>query len=300
MKVVVFGATGQLGRELARIAWPEGYNIRFLDRAAADFAEPAIVSEHIRSAKPDVVINAAAYTAVDLAESHEREAYAANANAPAQIALACSEIGAGLIHISTDYVFDGTKTSPYVENDPIAPLGVYGQSKAAGEALIRNECPRHFILRTAWVYSPFGKNFVKTMMNLAVTKKEVRVVDDQIGSPTSAGDLASAIAHLVPHLQDGQAVWGTYHVTGDGEATWFEFAEAIFEDLGRRGFERPNCIPIPTREYPTPAKRPANSRLNNDKFAGRFGKRLPHWRSSLARVLDELHSGPPREGSLLP
>jgi dTDP-4-dehydrorhamnose reductase len=287
MRLLVFGTTGQLGRELARAAWPKDTALAFLDRQAADLARPSTLPDIVREHRPDLVVIAAAYTAVDRAESEPDLAMTVNGEAPGTIAAGAAAIGVPVVHVSTDYVFDGSKPTPYTEDDPVAPLGAYGRSKEAGERAVRAANPRHVILRTAWVYSPFGANFVRTMLRLAESREEVGVVDDQIGCPTAAGDLAAAIACLAPGL-GSDAPFGTYHAAGAGETTWHGFAEEVFRGLERRDLKRPRNRAITSAEYPTPARRPANSRLDASKLRSAFGLRLASYTEALPRVLDEL------------
>jgi len=294
MKALIFGATGQLGRELARSRWPEGWDTVFLNRRQADFTQPELIKAAVFAHTPDIVINAAAYTAVDKAEDNEPLASAVNTIAPGEIAEACDRLGVPLFHISTDYVFDGCKAGPYVERDPIAPIGVYGRSKALGEAAIRAAAPQHLILRTAWIFSPFGQNFVKTMLALAKTNDTVQVVADQFGSPSSAADIANILVTLASRRKDLR--FGTYHLTNTGTTSWYGLAQAIFDDLEVRSGVRPRCIPIPTAQYPTRASRPLNSVLNCELFFDTFGLSMPRWQDALGKVLTELH-GSEGEGS---
>jgi dTDP-4-dehydrorhamnose reductase len=288
LRILVFGTTGQLAREFQRQPWPAGVEPRFLDRAAVDLAHPDAAAAAVADHRPDAVVIAAAYTAVDRAESEEALATAVNAEAPGAIAAAAARIGAPVVHLSTDYVFDGTKPEPYVEDDPIAPTGAYGRSKALGEARVRDANPHHLILRTAWVYSPFGTNFVRTMLRLAASRPEVGVVADQQGCPTAASELARAIVKLLPGLRDGGTRWGTYHAAGATATSWHGFAEAIFASLASRGLTRPLNRAIATADYPTPARRPANSRLASDRLVAAFGLRLAGFEESLPGVIDEL------------
>lgn len=288
-RVLILGANGQLGRELARADWPTTASITALGRDQVDLTIPGQVEQAINHLRPSLVINAAAYTAVDRAESEADLAQMINAEAPGRIAAATGALDIPLIHISTDYVFNGTKPAPYVETDIVAPLGVYGASKADGEARVRAANFRHVILRTSWLYSPFGNNFVRTMLRLGVERDELRVVSDQIGTPTAAGDLAQAIRRIAPGLQIETAPYGTYHLAGNGEASWHDFADAIFSDMQIRAGRRPRLIPIPSYSYQSPARRPANSRLDTGKFCANFGFLLPSWRHSLAVVLETLH-----------
>ena len=254
MKLLVPGAGGQVGRELCRIAWPPGCEIAACEHARLDITDRAAVFAAVRRERPDIVVNAAAYTAVDRAESEGAAAWAVNQAGPANLAAACREAAVPLVHLSTDYVFDGTKSGPYREDDAVAPLGVYGASKEAGERAVRAALPQHIILRAAWVYSAHGHNFVRTMLRLAGERPVLRVVADQEGSPTSAADIAAAIAAIVAQLAAGNRRWGTYHFAGGGATTWHGFAEAIVELAApwRRG-PPPRIEAIATAQYPTPA-----------------------------------------------
>ena len=280
MKLLVLGAGGQVGRELARAALPAGMRLVAFDRAALDVTDAEAVAAAVARERPDVVINAAAYTAVDRAESEPAAAAAANAAAPGHIAAACAAAGAALIHYSTDYVFDGTKPGAYVEDDPVNPLGVYGRTKAAGERAVRAALERHVILRTSWVYAAHGRNFVRTMLRLADERGEVRVVADQHGAPTAAADIAAATVRIA--AQGGP--WGTFHFANAGETTWHGFAAAIFALAGKT----PRLSAIATAEFPTAATRPANSRLDCAKLAAAYGIVARPWQEALAPVVAEL------------
>jgi dTDP-4-dehydrorhamnose reductase len=295
MKLLVLGSSGQVGRELCRLSWPTGYTLGGFDRAEVDITQGEAVSAAIRRERPDIVINAAAYTAVDRAESEPEAAWAGNCTGPANLAAGCAETDIPLIHISTDYVFDGTKTGPYREDDPVAPLGVYGQSKEAGDRAVREALASHVILRTAWVYSAHGHNFVKTMLRLAEGRPALRVVADQTGSPTSAADIAAAIAMIVPQLATGNRRWGTYHFTAAGAVTWHGFAEAIFELAAPWRGPPPQVAAIASADYPTPARRPANSRLDCTKIGEAFGIRPRPWREALAEVIREIYDAQRQE-----
>lgn len=273
--ILVFGGLGQLGQELERAS--ERALLTTLARKDADITDQSAVGEAIRRYRPVLVVNAAAYTNVDLAESEPRQAQEVNGRAPGLIGDACAKAGLPLVHVSTDYVFDGSKSGPYMEDDPIAPLGAYGRSKAAGEAVVRAACPHHVILRTAWVYGAFGRNFLKTMLRLAATRDELRVVADQRGSPTSTRDLAGAILRIAPRLIAGESLWGTYHFTGTGATTWHGFASHIVTTQASLTGRRPTVTAITTADYPTPARRPANSELDNTRFAKTFGFRAHAW-----------------------
>ena len=287
-RFLIFGSTGQLGRALGRAEWGRGTELVFLDRAAADFSAPEGLAAIVRERQPDAVIVAAAYTAVDRAEGEEGLATRINAQAPGVIAAAAAERNIPIVAFSTDYVFDGTKSGRYVETDAVHPLSAYGRSKLAGEQSVRAANPRHAIFRTSWVYSPDGTNFLRTMLRLASTREEVRVVADQAGCPTSAGDLAQAVARIAPLLLDPGAPYGTYHLAGRTETTWHGFAEAIFGELARRGLARPRNAAIGTEDYPTPARRPLNSRLSSDLAAATFGVSVAGFEEAVPRVLDEI------------
>jgi dTDP-4-dehydrorhamnose reductase len=303
-KILVVGLTGQVAHELWRGAWPEGTTLDFLDRAQLDLARPERARDTVIAARPQIVVNAAAYTAVDAAETDRDVAFVVNRDGPAALADACRELGAALIHYSTDYVFDGTKTGAYIEDDPINPLSVYGASKAAGEAAIRAALERHVIIRTSWVYSPVGRNFVKTMLRLGQERGELGIVDDQIGSPTAAADIAAATIAICAAFTAGQADgFGTFHFCGGGVTSWYGFARAIFAGAAERGFRTPHIVkPIATEAYPTPAPRPCNSALDCGKIEQMYGIVAPPWQASLSACLDEIVAAMPRpvlaEGAL--
>jgi len=285
-RILITGINGQLGQELQQTL--AEYDVIGVGRETLDLTQPDKISQMMDEVRPELVINAAAYTAVDKAESEPEIAKATNAIAPGILAKEAQKMGVPLIHISTDYVFDGTQSRPYLDTDPTNPLGVYGQSKLAGEQAIRENCNLHIILRTAWVYGVGGKgNFVKTMLKLGVEREEIRVVADQVGSPTWTGDLASAIAQLLPQLSPEIA--GTYHYTNSGVASWYDFAVAIFEEAKQLGFplKVQRIIPITTADYPTPARRPAYSVLYCGKIAAVLGTHPPHWRQALRQMLAE-------------
>lgn len=296
-RVLIFGSTGQVSRALARAKWPAGMTPIALDRSAADFSQPEKLGPIVRHHAPDATIIAAAFTQVDKAESEEALATRVNADAPGEIAHAAAALAIPVIHLSTDYVFDGEKDGPYVESDPVGPVGAYGRSKLAGEVAVQQANARHLILRTAWVYDAGGTNFLRTMLRLAESRDEVRVVADQHGCPTAAVDIAAAIVHALPTVLQDETKAGTYHIAGDAPTTWHGFAEAIFEGLEARGLRRPRNVPITTAEYPTPAKRPRNSRLSSDAFAGTFGFRLRGYPAALPPILDEAIGPIPESGS---
>ena len=288
MKILVFGASGQIGREVCHAAWPPRYAILPLDRKAVDITKSAAVSAMLARETPDLVINLAAYTAVDRAESEPEVAWAANCVGAAHIAGACDESATPLVHLSTDYVFDGRKTGPYREEDAVGPLGVYGRRKEAGERAVRAAVARHMILRTAWVFGAYGANFVKTMLRLAAERPVLRVVADQRGCPTAAADIAAALMVIAAHIERGEAKWGTYHFVGAGAASWHSFAQAIFDQAAPQLAACPQVEPITTEQYPTPARRPMNSVLDCRKIEEVFGISSPPWRTALASVIREL------------
>jgi dTDP-4-dehydrorhamnose reductase len=277
VRILLTGVTGQVGHELQRSLAPLG-EIIAADRRALDLASRDSIASAVRTLRPALIVNAAAYTAVDRAESEPEAAMAANAAAPGVLAEEAKRLGAGLIHFSTDYVFDGEKPGAYLETDAPNPLNMYGRSKLEGERAVAASGARHLILRTSWVYSRRGKNFLLTMLELAKTRPELRIVDDQRGAPTSARAIADAVAKLAG--RDWPA--GTFHLTCQGATTWFGFARAIFE---RSPGPRPSLVAITTPEFPTPARRPKNSVLSNAKLAQAFGITLPDWQAALADTL---------------
>jgi len=293
MKILLLGANGQVGHELTRslrslgeiVATTRSGVLDGEDCEVADFDQPDSLPALIHRVSPDIVVNAAAYTAVDRAESEPEAAFRINAEAPGRLAEACAVSNALLVHYSTDYVFDGQGKRPYREDDPTAPLGVYGASKLAAEHAIETSGCRRFILRTAWVYGNHGANFMSTMLRLGAEREELRVVADQIGTPTAAGLIADVTARII--ATSSQA-YGTYHLTAEGQATWHAFAVEILESAHRRGLldRLPRVVPITTAEYPTPAKRPAYSRLDTSSLRRTFDIRLPEWKTELEQVLD--------------
>ncbi|MBX3489196.1 MAG: dTDP-4-dehydrorhamnose reductase [Parvibaculum sp.] len=291
-RLLVTGAGGQVGTELAAEAAAAGFAVVAPPRAELDITDENAVAAAIAAAKPDAVVNAAAYTAVDRAESEPEQARAVNARAPGILGSACDHTGIPLLHISTDYVFDGMSERPWREGDPVAPLGVYGASKAEGEAALRVAAPRHIILRTAWVFSPHGNNFVKTMLRLASTRDELAVVDDQRGSPTSATDIAQALLALAASAVEARPadapLWGTYHFCNAGVTSWCGFARAIMAGAAVRGGATARIGPIPAADYPTPARRPAYSALDCTKLKTAFGIEPRPWEEALDDTLDRL------------
>jgi dTDP-4-dehydrorhamnose reductase len=290
MRILLLGAGGQLGQEIIARAGELEIEVAARSRAQTDITEAGMVEAAVRQTRPDIVVNAGAYTKVDKAESEPDQAFRVNATGPGVIAAACAIAGVPLIHISTDYVFDGTKSSPYVESDSTAPLGVYGASKLAGEEAVRGCHKKHLILRTSWVYGKYGANFLKTMLRLAGERSELKIVADQYGSPTSTADLAEVIFKLAPKLVAGgeRTNWGTYHFTGDGETNWCQFADEILRRREKWVGSRPTLTPITSAEYPTPARRPSNSVLSNDLFKTTFRLSARPWQQSVSDVVDAL------------
>jgi dTDP-4-dehydrorhamnose reductase len=297
--ILVIGRSGQLAYELRRGKWPAGRAADFIERPDVDLARPDAARDFVIAARPGIVVNAAAYTAVDAAESDRDMAFTVNRDAPAALAEACRAIGAPLIHFSTDYVFDGAKKGAWVEDDPIAPLSVYGASKAAGEAAVRNGLDRHVIVRTSWVYSAVGQNFVKTMLRLGGERDRLGIIDDQHGSPTAAADLARAVIAICTALTEGSDdgrtdKYGTFHFCGSGTTSWYGFAREIFAGAAQRGLKTPRLVePIATEAYPLPAPRPRNSVLDCGKIARVYGLAAPPWEDSLSACLDELAGAQP-------
>ena len=291
MKLLIVGGTGQVGREMAGLA-PAGVDLVLPPRSAVDLTDRATVAAAVGAGGLSAVINLAAWTAVDKAETAVADAFAANALGPAILAEETRKAGIPLVHVSTDYVFDGTKAGPYVEDDPVNPLGVYGASKLAGEMAVRTGNPRHLVVRTAWVFGRHGANFVKTMLRLAAERPVVRVVNDQRGTPTAAKDLAAALLAMTARLvADPAGLAGTYHFANAGETTWCGFAAEIFRLSAARGGKQPELVPIATVEYPTPARRPANSRLSTAKLTQTFGIAPRRWEEALAEVVEALQGG---------
>ncbi|MGE5540370.1 MAG: dTDP-4-dehydrorhamnose reductase [Gemmatimonas sp.] len=292
--LLVFGGEGQVGRAFAETAPPPGWRIVTVGHADADVTDPGAVEQALRAHRPKAVVNAAAYTAVDKAESERDIAMRVNRDGAGIVARATAAAKLPLLHISTDYVFDGTKSGPWHEDDPVAPIGAYGVSKEAGERLIRESQPNHIILRTSWVFGCHGANFVKTMLRLAETRDELRIVADQHGKPTDAADVARALCAMAARLDSKppRAPWGTFHFAGKRATTWFGFAEAIFEEAAKRGVRAPQLVPIATAEYPTPARRPANSVLDCAKIESVYGVIPRPWLEGLTATLDRLVGTP--------
>jgi dTDP-4-dehydrorhamnose reductase len=293
MKVLVTGREGQLVRSLVeRSQGRAAVELRALGRPDLDLEKPGSAADAIARFAPDVVINAAAYTAVDQAEDEPDRAFRINGDAAGEVAAAARKAGAPIIHISTDYVFDGRGEGAYAEDAPVNPLGVYGRSKLAGEEQVRRNNSDHAIVRTAWVYSPFGRNFLKTMMTLAETRDLVTVVGDQYGNPSSALDLADGLLAMLDRWAGGEAVGlgQTYHLAGTGSASWFEFAATIFAELRALKLASAEVQPLRTSDWPTKAVRPQNSRLDSSKFARDIGFEMPAWQESTAAVIRRLAS----------
>jgi len=291
LRILQFGRSGQVGTELLSKAIARGHDIAALGRDIIDLAQPDRIPWAVSAAgRVDVVINGAAYTQVDKAEAEPERAALVNSDAARVLAETCAKRNLPLIHLSTDYVFDGRKSEPYLEEDTPAPLNVYGRTKLLGEIAVRECHPAHIILRTSWVYSAHGTNFVRTMLRLGTELDELRIVDDQRGAPTAAGDIAEACLTLCEAIVQRRAAtpWGTYHFTAAGETTWFGFAKAIFEDAASWYGRRPVIVPIASSAYAAAASRPLNSRLNCEKIVRNFGILPRPWRQGLDEVLAAL------------
>jgi dTDP-4-dehydrorhamnose reductase len=289
IKILLIGITGQVGQELQQTL-PAIGEVIGVGRQSLDLSQPEQIQQTIAEIQPDIVVNAAAYTAVDKAESEFDLAMAINANAPKAIAIAAQDIGAKVLHISTDYVFNGQNHTPYLESDPTEPLGVYGKSKLLGEIAVQEHCDHHLILRTAWVYGSRGHgNFVKTMLRLGQDREELKVVADQIGSPSWSYDIALAITQLLDKSAADESINGTYHFTNSGVASWYDLAVATFDEAKQLGFplKIEQVLPITTSEFPTPTQRPAYSVLSKAKISEALGIHPPYWRDSLTKMLTE-------------
>jgi dTDP-4-dehydrorhamnose reductase len=290
MRLLLLGGTGQVGEEFRALDIFSDAEVVAPSRGELDLEDAKDIASAVAAEPWSAVINAAGYTDVDRAESEEAAAFAINADAPARLAIETGRRGIPLVHISTDYVFDGRKGAPYVEGDAVAPLNAYGRSKLAGEGSVSAANPRHIILRTSWVYSPFRKNFVKTILRLATERDRLSVVADQRGCPTAACDIAKACFDIAVACAAApeQASYGTYHFAGTGEATWFEFAKEIVDTAADRLGKAPQIVPIPTIEYPTPAARAADTRLDCTAVVRAFGIQPRPWRQALAETIDRL------------
>jgi dTDP-4-dehydrorhamnose reductase len=291
MRIAVTGQSGQVVSSLIERGAAAGHEIIAIGRPYLDLADPTSVAPALEAARPEVIVSAAAYTAVDKAESESELAHAINGRGAGAVAEVAQALGIPLVHISTDYVFNGTLDRPYVETDPTGPTGVYGASKLAGEQAVLSACgDNSAVLRVAWVYSPFGANFVKTMLRLAGDRDEVSVVADQMGNPTSALDIAEGILQVASNLavDTDSSLRGVFHMTASGEASWADFAETIFAASATQGGPRARVQRISTADYPTPVVRPANSRLDCDLIAKAHGVALPGWRQSVETVIARL------------
>jgi dTDP-4-dehydrorhamnose reductase len=295
-RILVLGGAGQIGQSFAEATPPEGWSIVTLSHEQADITDPASVERAIRDHKPGYIVNTASYTAVDKAESERDICMRINRDGAGIVARTAAVTKTPLIHLSTDYVFDGSKAGPWNEDDAVAPLSVYGESKEAGEREVRTSLIQHVIVRTSWAFGIHGRNFVKTMLELAKTRDEIRVVADQHGRPTAADDLARGMIALAVrlHTRMPQRPWGTFHFAGKRSTTWFKFAEAIFDEAEQRGMKMPTLVPISTSGYPTAAKRPVNSVLDCAKIESTYGVIPQLWSSGLAACLDRL-IGPKKE-----
>ena len=292
MRIAVTGKNGQVATALKVLARP-GLEIKTLGRPELDLKEPQSILGAIRATSPDAVISAAAFTAVDIAESNIDAAFAVNRDGARAVAKAAAELGVPIIHLSTDYVFDGTKTTPYVEDDSTAPVSVYGRSKLEGELAVAAEAPNHVILRTSWVYSPYGNNFLKTMLKLADRQDVISVVSDQFGCPTSALDIAQGIINIAKRLRTNNSpkLRGVFHIAGGGHTSWAGLAKLTFSVLEDQTGRHVSVREIPTSAYPTIARRPVNSRLDCSKLANSFGIRLPNWAESAHQTVMSLVAG---------
>ena len=290
MTILVTGGAGQLATAMLQEG---GDAVTRVGRPEFDFDDPATIAAAFGRVRPTVVVNGAAWTAVDAAEQQPEAAMRANRDGPAELARLCAQAGVPLVHVSTDYVFDGDKGEPYLETDPTRPTGVYGATKLAGEQAVMAAWDRAIVLRTSWVYSAAGKNFVRTMLGAAQKTDRLRVVGDQKGCPTAARDLAAAILQVAVQLRDGwrDEFRGVFHAAGSGWTTWHGLATAVFEDAGGYGHKVPVVDAIRTEDWPTPARRPADSRLDCSKLARVFGVRQPDWRAGVSRTVAELLSG---------
>ena len=290
MKVLVTGAKGQLGNDLVSLLEAAGFTVAAFSSGELDITDAPAVLEAVKKVKPGIIINPAAYTKVDLAEKEKERAYAVNANGPENLALAAIEAGCAIVHVSTDFVFDGRSPVPCAEDFETNPLSVYGASKLAGENAVAAATNEHVIVRTSWLYGVEGHNFVKTILRLASEREVLRIVYDQTGTPTWSADLASAIVNICKSIEAGKKPWGTYHYSNEGVASWYDFAVAICEEAASTGtpLKCKRIEPILTVEYPLPAARPAYSVLNKAKIKKTFDIEIPHWRSSLSKMLREL------------
>ncbi|WP_019962224.1 dTDP-4-dehydrorhamnose reductase [Woodsholea maritima] len=294
MRILVTGHHGQVVSALVKAGVRDGVDVMACGRPQLDLADLSTLDPALQAVQPDVVINAAAYTGVDKAESEVDLAHAINAIGAGELARLCAAKSIPILQVSTDYVFAGDKVEPYQETDPVAPLGVYGQSKLAGEVAVARENPRHVIVRTAWVYSETGHNFLKTMVRLGVERDHLRVVADQWGSPTHADDIAAGLLKIAQRLYEGEdnpSLYGVFHMVSAGYTSWYGFAEAIFAALEAETGKRPSLEAIKTQEYPTPAPRPANSKLDCTKINQTYGVALPDWQNPIEKSVKALVGG---------
>ncbi|PKO54374.1 MAG: dTDP-4-dehydrorhamnose reductase [Betaproteobacteria bacterium HGW-Betaproteobacteria-2] len=295
LTILLFGCNGQVGSELQKSLQPLG-KVVALDMTSSefcgDFTKPEAIAETIRRVKPDVIVNAAAYTAVDKAESEPELAFLINAQTPDILAQEAEKIGAWLIHYSTDYVFDGSGVQPWKETDTPNPLNVYGTSKLQGERNIAAKCSKHIILRTSWVFAAQGANFAKTMLRLAQERDALSVVDDQIGAPTGAKLLAELTANIIPKVMHDASLAGLYHAVAAGETSWYDYARFVIDCARKQGIEirvkDENILPVGSDQFPAPAKRPANSRLDTSKLQQAFDIKLPDWQSGVEELLGDI------------
>jgi dTDP-4-dehydrorhamnose reductase len=295
LTILLFGCNGQVGSELQKSLQPLG-KVVALDMTSSefcgDFTKPEAIAETIRRVKPDVIVNAAAYTAVDKAESEPELAFLINAQTPGILAQEAEKLGAWLIHYSTDYVFDGSGVQPWKETDAPNPLNVYGASKLQGERIIAANCSKHVILRTSWVYAAQGANFAKTMLRLAQERESLLVVDDQIGAPTGAKLLAELTVSIIPKVMRDASLAGLYHAVAAGETSWYGYARLVIDSARRQGVaikvKNENIHPVGSDQFPTPAKRPANSRLDTGKLCEAFGVALPYWQAGVEEMLEDI------------
>ncbi|OQY14561.1 MAG: dTDP-4-dehydrorhamnose reductase [Desulfobacteraceae bacterium 4572_187] len=290
MKLLIIGSKGQLGSELVIECKKNDFSFLALDLPEFNITDPSCVEKTLADFKPSIVINASAYTNVDKAETVQEIAFAVNSDGPANLAVSCDKSRIPIIHVSTDYVFDGSKGQPYTESDPVSPLGVYGKSKEEGERKLRSILKQHIILRTSWLYGTFGNNFVKTMLRLGNEKEIIKVVSDQYGCPTCAADLAVAVMHISKQIrQNLKIAWGTYHYCGLGITTWHKFAKAIFEIASQyKNYKVSRVEAITTAQYPTKTKRPAFSALNCSLIKKHFGINTKPWQESLEKTIERI------------
>ncbi|MDX2441665.1 MAG: dTDP-4-dehydrorhamnose reductase [Desulfobacterales bacterium] len=290
MKLLIIGSKGQLGSELVIECKRNDFSFLALDLPEFNITDQPQVKKTLADFKPSIVINASAYTNVDMAETEPEIAYTVNSDGPANLAVSCDKNRIPIIHISTDYVFDGSKGQPYAESDPVSPLGIYGKSKEKGESKLRSILKQHIILRTSWLYSAYGNNFVKTMLKLGKEKEIIKVVSDQYGCPTCAADLAEAVVYISKQItQNFKIAWGTYHYCGLGITTWHEFAKAIFEIASQyQNYKVSSVEAITTAQYPTKTKRPAFSALDCGLFKKHFGINIKPWQESLEKTIERI------------